>query len=150
MPAEIHSASSQYAALLRQELSARNISYAALRKLPYVTSYGQPPVMVYQLAACGCRHGNFISASYQAILRRPEWRRRLAKVHSQANHGLPKADWIWRELDSSTSSDALLMNIFCYRGCDKEARAQFAAGNGYRRCSGVRIQAIRAFAERLD
>lgn len=119
MPDEIHSASSQYAALLRQELSARNISYATLHKLPHVNSYGQPPVVVYQLADCGRSHGNFISASYQAILRRPEWRRRLAKVHSQANHALPKADCTWRELDSSTSSDALLMNVFCCPGVTK-------------------------------
>lgn len=48
------------------------------------------------------------------ILKRPEWRRRLQKVHTQANHSLPKEDCVWRELDSCTSSDALLMNIFCY------------------------------------
>jgi hypothetical protein len=113
------SATGQYAALLRHELSARNASYATLHRLPHVTSYGQPPVVVYQISDCGRAHGNFISASYQAILRRPEWRRRLRKVHSQGNHALPKADCIWRELDSSMSSDALLMNIFCYPGVTK-------------------------------
>ena len=113
------SATGQYAALLRHELSARNASYATLHRLPHVTSYQQPPVVVYQLSRCGRRHGNFIPASYQAILRRPEWRRRLRKVHSQGNHALPKADCIWRELDSSMSSDALLMNIFSYPGVTK-------------------------------
>jgi len=110
------SAAGGYAARLRQELSARNISYATLHRLPHVTSYGQPPVVVYQLDDSGLAHGNFISASYRAIARKPEWRRRLSKVHSQGSYTLPSADRIWRELDSSTSSDALLMNIFCYPG----------------------------------
>jgi hypothetical protein len=34
-------------------------------------------------------------------------------MHAQATRSLPKADRRWRELDSSMSSDALLMNIFC-------------------------------------
>ena len=48
--------------------------------------------------------------------RRPEWRKRLQKVHSQGRRSLPARDGSWRELDSSLSSDALLMNIFCYPG----------------------------------
>ena len=57
-----------------------------------------------------------IAASYRAILRRPEWRARLQKVHSQGRRSLPAKDGSWRQLDSSLSSDALLMNIFCYPG----------------------------------
>jgi hypothetical protein len=105
-----------YVSILRQELIARNSAYAALHLLPHVTSYGELPVVVYQRSECGLHHGNFISASYRAILRRPQWRRRLQKVHSQAGRSLPAADGLWRELDSSLSSDALLMNIFCYPG----------------------------------
>jgi hypothetical protein len=105
-----------YVSVLRQELIARNSAYAALHLLPHVTSYGELPVVVYQRSECGLHHGNFISASYRAILRRPQWRRRLQKVHSQAGRSLPAADGLWRELDSSLSSDALLMNIFCYPG----------------------------------
>jgi hypothetical protein len=37
-------------------------------------------------------------------------------VHSQGRRSLPARDGSWRELDSSLSSDALLMNIFCYPG----------------------------------
>ena len=105
-----------YVAALRQELIARNSSYAALKLLPHVTSYGDLPVVVYQQSECSRQHGNFISASYRAILRRPQWRRRLQKVHSQGRRSLPAKDGLWRELDSSLSSDALLMNIFCYPG----------------------------------
>jgi hypothetical protein len=89
---------------------------ASLNLLPHVTSYGDLPVVVYQQSQCGRHHGNFISASYRAILRKPQWRRRLQKVHSQGRRLLPAKDGLWRELDSSLSSDALLMNIFCYPG----------------------------------
>lgn len=105
---------SQYATALRQEITARNHAHAALNHLPHVTSYGEVPVVVYQRSECGHHHGNFISASYRAILKRPEWRQRLQKVHSQGRHSLPNGNCVWRELDSSMSSDALLMNIFCY------------------------------------
>src|SRR5262249_35861259 len=44
----------------------------------------------------------------------PSWQRRLLKVHAQAKRCLPAAERRWQELDSSMSSDALLMNIFCY------------------------------------
>ena len=71
---------------------------------------------IYQQSECGRLHGNFIAASYRTILRRPEWRKRLQKVHSQGKRSLPAKDGSWRELDSSLSSDALLMNIFCYPG----------------------------------
>jgi hypothetical protein len=107
---------SGYVSVLRQELIARNSSYASINLLPHVTSYGDLPVVVYQQSECGRHHGNFISASYRAILRRPQWRRRLQKVHSQGRRSLPAKDRLWRELDSSLSSDALLMNIFCYPG----------------------------------
>lgn len=105
-----------YASLLRHELVARNSAYAASNLVPHVTSYGELPVVVYQESECGRHHGNFISASYRAILRRPEWRKRLQKVHTQGRRSLPARDRLWRELDSSLSSDALLMNIFCYPG----------------------------------
>jgi hypothetical protein len=63
-------------------------------------------------------HGNFIDASYRRILARPEWARRLRKPHTAKRQARPTgADERvrdWRELDAASSSDALLMNIFCY------------------------------------
>jgi len=103
-----------YPSLLRQELRARNSAYASCRKLPHALSYGEGAVVVYEPFSDGLRHGNFLDASYRAILARPEWKRRLDKVHTHAARSLPKADRIWRELDSSMSSDALLMNVFCH------------------------------------
>src|SRR5215471_15594387 len=78
------------------------------------------PVVVY--APESTRHGNFLDSSYKAILKRPEWERRLSKVHTQARQVLPGAERRWTELDSCTSSDALLMNIFCCpRVCSRQA-----------------------------
>ena len=116
MRKDVPSSRSCHVSALREELIASNNSYAVLNLLPHVTSYGELPVVVYQQSECGQHHGNFIAASYRAILRRPEWRKRLQKVHSQGRRSLPARDGLWRELDSSLSSDALLMNIFCYPG----------------------------------
>ena len=105
-----------FATQLRHELTARNRSYA--RGRAHVESYGSAPVIVYE--PDGGQHGNFFDAAYAAILARPEWMRRFDKIHAQAARSLPKpqSDTArrWRELDSSMSSDALLMNIFCAPG----------------------------------
>ncbi len=101
---------------LRRELSALNQRFASTHGLPHAASYGDVPVIVYEpFEDRGApRHGNFLPATYAAILANPDWRKRLAKPHSQARRALPSNGRRWMELDSSTSSDALLMNIFCY------------------------------------
>jgi hypothetical protein len=118
----------QYATLLRRERCARNASYAALHQLSHVTSYGEVPVVVYQPSPCGTQHGNFVAASYRALQRRPQWKRRFEKVHSQAGRAFPKTDCALKELDSSMSSDALLMNIFCYPGVTKRRELSLMLG----------------------
>ena len=105
-----------FALELRREIAARNGALAKARGLLHAESYGSQPVIVYEPSEDGQLHGNFLDASYAAILANENWRKRLGKVHSQAARSLPKRDRRWMELDSSTSSDALLMNIFCYPG----------------------------------
>jgi len=114
----------RYAAQLRRELTLRNRSYA--RGRVHVESYGSAPVIVY--APDGGRHGNFFDAAYAAIAERPDWMRRFDKIHAQAARSLPKSDRRWRELDSSMSSDALLMNIFCTPGVIESAAIRNALG----------------------
>jgi hypothetical protein len=97
---------------LRQDVIARNLAYARALGLRHVCSYGANAVVVYE--PTDKKHGNFLNASYRAIRHNPDWTRRLNKVHSSAAQSLPKADRRWRELDSCTSSDALLMNVFCH------------------------------------
>src|SRR6185437_10320651 len=104
-----------YAGQLRAELAERNRVYG--RPYPHVESYGSDPVIVYSPDTR--RHGNFYASGYEAILANPAWMRRFDKVHSQGR-SLPKSQIDssrkWRELDSSMSSDALLMNVFCTPG----------------------------------
>jgi len=103
-----------YAAALRRELCLRNAKYASRLGLVHQESYGELPAIVYQPSDNG--HGNFLDNAYQSILKRPEWKKRLDKVHSQARRSLPPSEHGWKELDSCVSSDALLMNVFCCAG----------------------------------
>jgi hypothetical protein len=115
-----------YAGLLRRKLALRNRTWARGRL--HVESYGAEPIVVYApehrsdggASDAIARHGNFFDPAYAAILSRPEWMRRFSKVHAQAARSLPRPAGEpprrWRELDSSMSSDALLMNVFCTPG----------------------------------
>jgi hypothetical protein len=98
-----------------------------------VESYGDPPVIVF--VPVEGKHGNFYDDSYAAICARPDWMRRFDKIHSQGR-SLPRPEpgpngespRRWRELDSSMSSDALLMNVFCAPGVAEDSRFRIALG----------------------
>jgi hypothetical protein len=118
-----------FATALRGGLSERNIAFARKYALPHHLSYGAIPVVAYEPFANGSRHGNFIDSSYRAILSNPMWARRLTKAHSQARRSLPPNDrGFWCELDSSNSSDALLMNVFCFPGTLRSAAVRSLLG----------------------
>jgi hypothetical protein len=70
---------------LRRDLCALNLTLAQFQGLHHVCSYVETPVVVYAPEATDLRHGNFLDASYQAILKRPEWTHRLKKVHIRSN-----------------------------------------------------------------
>src|ERR1700744_2086222 len=116
--------SAWYASQLRAELTFRSRRHAHGKA--HVESYGSSPVLVF--APADGRHGNFFDPAYAAILKNPAWMRRFDKVHAQAARTLPKAERRWRELDSSMSSDALLMNIFCTPGVAESAAVQRLLG----------------------
>jgi hypothetical protein len=117
--------SSFYANELRRELGQRNRLWARGRS--HVESYGNPPVIVY--APEEERHGNFFSPAFAAIAARSDWMRRFDKIHAQGR-SLPKPllGRRWRELDSSMSSDALLMNVFCAPGVAESPAVRRALG----------------------
>jgi len=112
-----------YASALRRELCARSREYAAKHVLPCRESYGDPPVVCYLPSEDDSAHGNFLPETYRNISKNENWRLRLSKVHTQARTTLPREDRRWRELDSCNSSDALLMNIFCFPGTLKKRDA---------------------------
>jgi hypothetical protein len=120
------SPSALHATRLRLELMLRARAWAASR--PHVESYGSNPVVVF--APAGAIHGNFFDPSFAAICNQPRWLKRLAKVHTQGR-SLPKPEDAarrWRELDSSMSSDALLMNILCAPGVAESAAVRRLLG----------------------
>jgi hypothetical protein len=101
----------QTAAALRRELSGRNLERAAA--MQHEVTYGAVPSVVYAADEMG-GHGNFLPAAFRRICAEPTWRARLEKSYT-ASARVPRAgDRQRKELDCATSSDALLMNVFCY------------------------------------
>jgi hypothetical protein len=101
------------ASQLRRDLSARAAHLARAQRLLHDVSTGASPSVLFGRDEHG-RHGNFHPAAYARICANPDWLRRLAKVHTASRRSRARHDWQWMELDSASSSDALLMNIFCH------------------------------------
>lgn len=115
-----------WVAQLRAQLSECGQKYAQARDLPHQLSYGGVPAVVFEPSDSG-QHGNFLPASYSAILRNLEWKGRLAKPYAQSK-SVPRTGRRRCELDSANSSDALLMNIFCYPGVAGDRRVLHLLG----------------------
>ena len=98
---------------LRSEIAQRN----APRLKPDLDEVTRGASVIYAPGPQGT-HGNFIDASYRRIMANPAWSRRLNKAHTAKRQARPTGPMedtrTWRELDSANSSDALLMNVFCY------------------------------------
>ena len=101
------------ASLLRRDLNARAQHLATIGSLLHEQTTGREPSIIFGRDD-QARHGNFHPASYTAICAKPDWHRRLTKVHTAHRRVRARADWPWMELDCANSSDALLMNIFCH------------------------------------
>jgi hypothetical protein len=106
-----------YSARLRKELIDRAECFVANLGLGehVYRSLGHPPTVLFKpYADHGTKlHDNFHPASYGCIMQSPAWRARLEKSHSQIR-ALSASDQAGaKELDSCTSSDALLMSVFC-------------------------------------
>src|ERR1035437_5469971 len=107
----------QWSDRLREDLCSRAAAYAEKSGVSSYASKGKAAVTLFPLAADGASHGNFAEESYSAINAKPVWRSRLDKSHPRRTNALPAPhDATAKELDSCTSSDALLMNVFCYPG----------------------------------
>ncbi len=125
--------SAYFASQLRHELRERNLAYAEKYRLPHRLSYGAAPIVCYEPK--GFRHGNFLPETYEAILENPAWAQRLRKAHTAKGHHLPRNDrQFWAELDTCTSSDALLMNVFCHPGTFEDGRVFSMMGGSLDDC----------------
>jgi hypothetical protein len=105
-----------YSEFLRSQIRTRAERWAKKHNLPHYFSLGDHPTVLFDEDSNANLHGNFHPESWRAMISNPLWRERLKKPHPQKN-ALPeeKRDNA-KELDSSNSSDALLMNIFCFPG----------------------------------
>jgi hypothetical protein len=112
---------------LRTELSLRSMRFASAYGLLHERTDGHVPAILFGRDDSG-RHGNFHPDSYRSIGANPAWSRRLEKVHTAAKRMRARSDWPWKELDCSNSSDALLMNIFCYPAVMNERRIHALLG----------------------
>jgi hypothetical protein len=132
-----------FAAALRRELAERAQKYAQAERLPHCLSYGEAPIVCFAPYEQGSRHGNFLPGSYKAIRANPAWGRRLTKVHTQGRGCLPFTErGRWMALDTCTSSDALLMNVFCYPGVMRDGRVSALLGTepGASPCFGYKAR----------
>ncbi|MCY3763378.1 MAG: hypothetical protein OXH50_19200 [Gemmatimonadetes bacterium] len=103
--------------LLRKELAQKAKHFATANGLTHYESLGRSPTILFPAEPATSSHGNFNDKSYAAILANASWANWLQKPHSQRLRTLPKdRRRDAKELDSSNSWDALLMNCFCYPG----------------------------------
>ncbi len=100
------------AAELRHQLAELNRRYSSAHGCLHCESQGG--VVLYEAEETTRKHGNFLPATYKAIQAQPGWRLRLGKQHSHRRNLPAHSSGAWNELDSCMSSDALLMNVFCY------------------------------------
>lgn len=103
-------------------------------------TFGKVPHFVYDFQPEG-GHGNFLAPSLRRILADRRWAARLQKAYTGAQF-LPRAgDRRRGELECATSSDALLMNLFCYPGVLRRPATCAVLGveAGQRPSFGVRV-----------
>ncbi len=128
------------AAELRRELSERNLARA--QQMEHETTFGSVPNVLYAEATDGEAHGNFLSASYRRIRADAAWRQRLTKAYTASSRVARRHNRVRSELDCANSSDALLMNLFCYPGmtCRPGVCRLLGLEVGARPEFGVRVQ----------
>jgi len=124
---------------LRREVNARNAARGAA--FEHELTFGAEPAVIYCEDAVGS-HGNFLAASYRRICADEAWRKRLEKSYT-ASARVPRAGDRWRgELECASSSDALLMNLFCYPRvlCRQQVCSLLGVEAGLRPEFGVRAR----------
>jgi hypothetical protein len=102
--------------LLRDQLRERARTWAERQGVPAYESLGNPATVLFQKSLRGEFHGSFFKETWAVIKANSDWSLRLGKPHSQRDALPVEYQTSAMELDSSNSSDALLMNCFSYPG----------------------------------
>ena len=105
-----------WATKLRDSLRESHVACSERRGIPYYLSLGQRPTVMFERAMDDSSHGNFDPESWSEIIADRDWSIRCEKTHARRNALPVEKQGGARELDSSNSSDALLMNFFCFPG----------------------------------
>src|SRR5687768_8236459 len=106
---------------LRAQLRERAEALPAAQSPLAYRSLGRGPVVLFRQSEDGRAHSNFLPAAWAAIVSNPKWQLRLNKAHSQVAALPLECRSGAKELDSTNSSDALLMNVFCFPGASAKA-----------------------------
>ncbi len=109
--------------------------------MAHEVTFGRVPSVIYADTE-GNAHGNFLPASYRRILANAAWAARLEKTYTGSAQ-LPRArDRRRGELECAVSSDALLMNVFCYPGVLRRSSVcgRLGIAPGLQPTFGVRAQ----------
>ena len=99
---------SQYAALLRHELSVRNAHYALHHRIAHVLSYGDVPTIVYPPSDDDREHGNNLSRNGRRILGGTEFFN--AEV---AEYSLSFAEWKLRFAQKRLGETLRVLSELC-------------------------------------
>lgn len=110
---------------LKAELRERAARWVDMSRAVSYNSHGLPGTVLFP--AQSDSHGNFFGEAWSAIAASSSWSGRLGKAHSQSRHLPQEHRAEAKELDSSNSSDALLMNCFCYPGAAVRLAAAIGA-----------------------
>ncbi len=105
-----------WTSVLKKDLRASNQAWARSHGLTPYASRGNPPTLLFEASMDGSGHGNFHTPSWVAICENPEWHLRTQKVHPKRKTLPDPYSLTALEMDSTNSSDALLMNVFCCPG----------------------------------
>jgi hypothetical protein len=120
---------SSFSLSLRSELAERAKHYALENNLSGYESIGAMPAYLFEPSVPPSQHGNFVEGSYRAICADRSWSTRLNKVHPQLAALPEEKRQHAKEMDSCNSSDALLMNCFCYPKAAARIISKFFPGH---------------------
>lgn len=114
-----------FAGALKSQLRLRAESWSTSTEGQSYNSLGNPGTLLF--VGTGARHGNFFDDVWQALSKNADWKARLGKRHPKVGTLPPERQSDAKEMDSSNSSDALLMNCFCYPGASARMSAVLGA-----------------------
>ncbi|MBP3193061.1 PGN_0703 family putative restriction endonuclease [Natronogracilivirga saccharolytica] len=110
---------------LKEQIRERAIAWTEDVNAKSYRSIGNPGTVMFPYHEN--QHGNFFPEVWDIITSNSEWFSRLNKPHSQRRHLPLEFRANAKELDSSNSSDALLMNFFCFPNAAQRLAPAFGA-----------------------